>query len=173
MVSLITCIPLELACETIVNLLDNFAPNFPSTVTIEMLEHYQSKYFLFSNCYYQQVKTVPMGSPISGLIDETVLQRLGRFLFAVIAPKFRKRYANDTFFIIMKDQVPSFHQLLNTSLPGIEFTMEEPTNDRFPFLDVLVQKLPSGDFETSIYRKEMNADVDLNLVNKPSSLPQT
>ncbi len=102
-----------------------------------------------------------MGFPISGLINETVLQRLGRLVFAVIAPKFRKRYANDTSVIIKKDQVPSFHQLLNTTLPGLEFTLEEPTNERLPFLDVLVQKLPSSDFETSIYRKEMNADVDL------------
>ncbi len=59
MVSLIACIPLELARETIVNLLVNFALSFPSTATVE-------KYFQFSNCYYQQVKRAPMGSPISG-----------------------------------------------------------------------------------------------------------
>ncbi len=159
MVSLITCIPLELARETIVNLLDNFALSFPSTATIE-------KYLQFSNCYYQQVKRAPMGSPISGLIDKTVLQRHGRLVFAVIAPKFWKSYADDTFFIIKKDQVPSFHQLLNTTLPGIEFTLEEPTNERLRFLDVMVQKLPSGDFE-------MNTDVELHFDNKPSSLSQT
>ncbi len=99
-VSLITCIPLELARETIVNILDIFCLNLPSTATIEMFEHYQSKYFQFSKCNYQQVKRAPMASPISGLIDETVLQRLGRLVFAVIAPKFRKRYANDTFVVI-------------------------------------------------------------------------
>ncbi len=103
-----------------------------------------------------------MGSPISGLIAEAVLQRLEGLVFAVIAPKFWKRNVDDTFFIIKKDQVKSFHQLLNTTLPGIEFTMEELTNDRLPFLDVLVQKLPSGDFETSVYRKETYADVVLH-----------
>ncbi len=41
-----------------------------------------------------------MGSPISGLIAEAVLQRLERLVFAVIAPKFMKRYANDTFVVI-------------------------------------------------------------------------
>ncbi len=77
MVSLITCIPLELARETIVNLLDNFALNFPSTATIEMLKHYQSKYFQFSNCYYQQVKRAPMGSPISeGVVSMLFLAEL-------------------------------------------------------------------------------------------------
>ncbi len=41
--------------------------------------------------------------------------------------------------------------------------MAELTNDRLSFLDVYVQKLPSGDFETSIYREEMKADVDKRL----------
>ncbi len=40
--------------------------------------------------------------------------------------------------------------------------MEEPTNGRLPFLDVLVQKLPSGDFETSAYHKETIAEVVLH-----------
>ncbi len=92
-----------------------------------------------------------MGSPISGLFAEAVLQRLERLVFAVIAPKFWKGYVDDTFVIIKKDLVPSFHQLLNTTLPGIEFTMEKPTNDRLPFLDALVQKLPSGDKTTPTY----------------------
>ncbi len=68
-----------------------------------------------------------------------------------------------TFVIIKKDQVPFFLELFNTTLPRIEFTMEEPTNDRLPFLDVLVQNLPSGHFETSVCRKETDADVVLHL----------
>ncbi len=71
-----------------------------------------------------------------------------------------------TFVIIKKDQVPSFHELFNTTLLRIQFTMEESTNDRLPFLDVLVQKLPSGHFETSVYRKETDADVVLHFDSK-------
>ncbi len=67
-------------------------------------------------------------------------------------------FVDATFVIIKIDLVPSFHQLLNTSLPGIEFTMQQPTNDRLPFLDVL----PSGDFETTVYHKETNDDVVLH-----------
>ncbi len=40
--------------------------------------------------------------------------------------------------------------------------MEEPTNDNLPLLDVLVQKLPSSDFDTSVCRKETNANVVLH-----------
>ncbi len=86
-ISLFTCIPLELARETIVNLLDDFDLNLPPTATIEMLEHCLANYFLFGNRYYQQIKDTPMGSPISGLFAEALLQRLERLVFAVIAPK--------------------------------------------------------------------------------------
>ncbi len=41
--------------------------------------------------------------------------------------------------------------------------MEEPTNDRLPFLDVLAQMLPSGDFEKSVHCKETNAEIVLHV----------
>ncbi len=40
--------------------------------------------------------------------------------------------------------------------------MEEPANGILVFLDVLVQDLPSSDFETSVYRKESDVDVVLH-----------
>ncbi len=88
-----------------------------------------------------------------------MLQRLERVVFAVISPKFWKRYVDDTFVIIKQDNPSTFHQLLGTTLPGISFTMETATENKSPFLDVLVHKLPSGAFETSVYRKATNADM--------------
>ncbi len=44
-----------------------------------------------------------MGSPISGLIAETVMQRLERLVLAAISPKFRRRNIEDTV-IIQEDQ---------------------------------------------------------------------
>ncbi len=100
--------------------------------------------------------TDSMGSPISGLIAEAVLQRLERKVFADISLKFWKRYVNDTFVIIQENQLPAFHQLLNTALPGNTFTMEAPTENKLPFLDVLVHQLSSGMLKTSVYRKGTN-----------------
>ncbi len=42
------------------------------------------------------------------------------------------------------------------------YLYQQPTNDRLSFLDMLVQKLPSGDFEAFVYRKETNADAVLH-----------
>ncbi len=47
-VSLFTIIPLELARETIIHLLDGFDLNLPSTATIELLDHCLSN-FQFNN----------------------------------------------------------------------------------------------------------------------------
>ncbi len=52
--------------------------------------------------------------------------------------------------IVKKDQVSSFHQLFNTTLPGIELATEGKTDGGLPFLDVLVQNLPSEDFDGSM-----------------------
>nr|VZH99526.1 unnamed protein product [Spirometra erinaceieuropaei] len=45
---------------------------------------------------YEQIKGTPMGSPISGLIAEAVLQKLERRLFEEYKPKFWARYVDDT-----------------------------------------------------------------------------
>ncbi len=74
------------------------------------------------------------------------------------------------FVIIKQDNLSAFHQLLNTTLPGISFTMETAKENKLPFLDVLVHKLPSRTFETSVYRKAANADIVLHYdSNSPAS----
>ncbi len=62
------------------------------------------------------------------------------------------RYVDNTFVVIKEDQVSAFNHSFNLAL----------TNGRFPFLHVLMQKLPSGDLESSVYRKGTNADVVLH-----------
>ncbi len=126
-VPLFRCIPFELKRETSVNLLVDFDFNLPPTATIEKLDHCLSNCFQFGNCLYQQVNGMRMGSPISGIIAEAAQQRLEQLVFSVIEPKFWKLFV---------DQVSSFHQLLNITLPGIDFTMEKPTNGRLHFLDM-------------------------------------
>ncbi len=93
-----------------------------------------------------------------------MLQSLEGVVFAVISPKFWKRYVDDTFVIIKQDNLSTFQQLLSTTLPGISFTMETATESKSPFLDVLVHKL------STVYRKATNADIVLHYdSNSPAS----
>ncbi len=60
-----------------------------------------------------------MGSPISGLLTEAVLQRIERLLFAEITSNFWRWYADDTLVTIKEDQVTILHHFFNNKLPGI------------------------------------------------------
>ncbi|BHF79082.1 Beta-1,4-galactosyltransferase 3 [Sparganum proliferum] len=81
-----------------------------------------------------------MGSPISGLIAEVVLQRIEHLVFTKYQPKFWARYVDDTFAIVKSSDVEHLKELLNSVDPNIQFTMEAETNNQLPFLDVLVRR---------------------------------
>ncbi|BHF67737.1 hypothetical protein SprV_0301076500 [Sparganum proliferum] len=57
----------------------------------------------FDGTIYEQVKGTPMGSPISGLIAEAVLQRLESPVFQHHRPKFWSRYVDDNFVVFDQD----------------------------------------------------------------------
>ncbi|BHF65449.1 hypothetical protein SprV_0200845900 [Sparganum proliferum] len=80
-----------------------------------------------------------MGSPISGLIAEVVLQRIEHLLFSKYQPKFWPRFVDDTFAIVKSSDVEHLKELLNSVDPNIQFAMEAETNNQLPFLDVLAE----------------------------------
>ncbi len=123
-VSLFTSIPLELARETIIHLLDDFDLGLPPTATIELLDHCLSNFFQFNNCLYQQIKGTPMGSPISGLIAEAVLQRLERKVFTDISPKFWKRNS-------------ALHHRTIPSPPDANSEVNPPTWRSLPYVSII------------------------------------
>nr|VZI24980.1 unnamed protein product [Spirometra erinaceieuropaei] len=53
---------------------------------IELIRHCLKTFLTFEGITYEQIKGTPMGSPISGLIAETVLQKLERRLFEEYKP---------------------------------------------------------------------------------------
>nr|VZI00016.1 unnamed protein product [Spirometra erinaceieuropaei] len=97
-----------------------------------------------------------MGSPLSGLIAEAVLQRLERLVFRSYSPKFWARYVDDTFVVIKRNDVQDFKVLLNSIFPDIQFTMEEEYNNQLPFLDVNITRMANGGIRTTVYRKATN-----------------
>eukprot|EP00061_Rhincodon_typus_P011988 g37400.t1 len=86
-----------------------------------------------------------MGSPISGLIAEAVMQTLESMAFLQIQPKLWIQYMDDTFIIIKRTKLEETHQLINT-LTGIKFTREEEKNKQLPFLDVMAERRANGEF---------------------------
>ncbi len=65
-------------------------------------------YFQFNRKFYQQVRGMPMGSPISGLIAEATLRRIEAIVFHTFTPKLWERYVNDRFVIKDMDRLSDF-----------------------------------------------------------------
>ncbi|BHF75013.1 hypothetical protein SprV_0501810600 [Sparganum proliferum] len=103
-----------------------------------------------------------MGSPISGLIAEAVLQRLESLVFRHHRPQFWVRYVDDTFVVFERDQVLTSKEHFNAIFPDIQFTMEEEENNQLAFLDVPVCRKDCGGIKTEVFRKATNTTWILN-----------
>nr|VZI05583.1 unnamed protein product [Spirometra erinaceieuropaei] len=164
--SLFTSIQQDLAVETIELFLrekyDETENRLGHAQIIQLLKFCLKTYFTFDGTIYEQVKGKPMGSPISGLIAEAVLQRLESLVFRHHRPKFWARYVDDTFVVIERDQVLTFKEQINAVFPDIQFTMEEEENNQLAFLDVLVCRKDCGGLKTKVFRKATNTTQILN-----------
>ncbi|CAH8592007.1 unnamed protein product [Schistosoma bovis] len=157
----------QLAKETISLLLKNDT-NLTKYTTLqiksllELIDLCLTTYFQFNNKIYEQTKGTPMGSPISGLIAEAVMQRLEATILPVIKPKIWIRYVDDTFVIVKKDELENTYKLINNVFNDIKFTMEQESNNQLAFLDILITRTDTGKLETQVYRKPTHTDQILN-----------
>ena len=74
-----------------------------------------------------------------------------------VPPRVWKRYVDDSFVIIKKDAVSSFHDTLNACDPKISFTIELENNGQVAFLDTLVSRR-NGVAVIDIFRKPTHTD---------------
>nr|VZI23004.1 unnamed protein product [Spirometra erinaceieuropaei] len=141
--SLFTSISPNVAREVLRKRLEEAYDETQNALKIEHLmrlfEFCQQTFFTFAGETYKQIKGTPMGSPVSGLLAELVLQELEKIAFIQHEPVFWRRYVNDTFPIVKKDMLQHFHNLPNAVFPNIKFTRAEEQEQQLPFLDVLVR----------------------------------
>nr|VZI02843.1 unnamed protein product [Spirometra erinaceieuropaei] len=137
-VALFSSIPHDLAIESVAQRLRDNPIDLPTHHVLELLKLCLNNYCQFDGKYYQQVKGTPMGSPISGLLAELVLQRLEQDVVQSFQPKTWLRYVDDTFVIVKTCEVERFHQSLNGAFPALQFTREDAKGGTLPFLDVSI-----------------------------------
>ena len=69
-----------------------------------------------------------------------------------VPPKVWKRHVDDSFCIIKRNAVDSFHNTLNSIDQHISFTIEEENNNQIAFLDALVSRKDNA-LIVDVYRK--------------------
>lgn len=135
---------------------------------------YVSKLTSHTTELYERVKGSPMGSHVSGLIADIVMQKLEGHLLPIINPTSWMWYVDNTVVTLKHNQVAIAHQLLNNTMRDIQFTMELGTENKLPFLEVLVARTSDGELQTSVNRKRTHTDQILNYhSNQPICLKIT
>jgi hypothetical protein len=116
----------------------------------------KSTYFQFGESFYEQLDGAAMGSPLSPIVANIYMEELETMALnsTIQRPRMWRRYVDDTFVIWPYDDTAlrDFHQHLNKQNPAIQFTIEEETEGKIPFLDVLVTR-DGRRMKTSVYRK--------------------
>ncbi|GAA54336.1 hypothetical protein CLF_102306 [Clonorchis sinensis] len=108
---------------------------------------------------YRQITS----SSITSIMNKSEVE-VGRYLRSVInhLGQVFWGYVDDTFVVIKRDNVNSFHDYLNSLNPHIKFSMEiESTSGTLPFLDCITHK-SGGKLKTTIYQKPTDTGTVLN-----------
>ena len=122
--------------------------------------------FIMSNCtkdlltYYQQVFGTAMGSPVSAVIANMVMEDVEQRALATspVKPFFWKRYVDDVISAVSGNEAERLLSDLNLLEPSIQFTPEREKDRHFPFLDLNVSRGVQGNLETSVYRKSTHTN---------------
>ena len=124
----------------------------------------KNTFFQYKGRYYDQTEGAAMGSPISPIVANLFMKDLEvqAIMTSPSPPVLWKRYVDDTFTIIHKQDKDSFLEHLNNIHPNIKFTSEETRPDgAILFLDILITPKDDGSLLTSVYRKPTHTDLYL------------
>ena len=98
-----------------------------------------STYFQYNGKHYKQLHGTAMGSPVSVVVAEIVMQNIEEQALATYTRTIPLwlRYVDDTFTAVHKDGIDDFHEHLNRQNADIQFTKEIEENGKIPFLRLL------------------------------------
>ncbi|XP_031619415.1 uncharacterized protein LOC116338357 [Contarinia nasturtii] len=98
-------------------------------------------YFEYRKRYFKIESGTSMGNPLSPLIAEAFMSKLEMELKEKdFIPRFWKRYVDDIFAIVKRDNVNTLLEILNNLYEGVNFTLEVETDNSIVFLDLMVQR---------------------------------
>ncbi|XP_078482534.1 uncharacterized protein LOC144743198 isoform X2 [Ciona intestinalis] len=159
-VSLFTNVPIPLAMLAVMTRLRTDNLEDRTLLSCEDIEEglrlcLNATCFAFQGAFYQQVFGTAMGSPISVVIANVVMETIEEEALATFMhpPRYWKRYVDDTFGIIAAEQFHPFLDHLNGIEESIQFTLERENEGRIAFLDVEVSRDKEGGMKTNVYRK--------------------
>ena len=123
--------------------------------------------FKFNGKFYKQKFGTPIGSVISPMLAEIVMEDLEKTVFErleFVVP-FYFRYVDDTLLCVPLDKLQTVIDTFNDYRPRIKFTHEMERNNRISFLDLEIIKLDNGKIVSNWYRKSTYSGRVLNFIS--------
>ena len=178
-VNLYPSIPIEAACEIVINMLSN-DEDFGSRTSLTIPEVQTLIKLCLSRCYFIWDKKIhmlensgPIGLSLMVVMAEAFLQHHEKNAIEVakeqsppINLKSFLRYVDDGHARFdCNDQADQFLDILNAQDPNINYTIERESDKGLNYLDVNAKNNGQGKYEFSIHRKNAITNVQL----KPNS----
>lgn len=142
-VSLFTRVPVPLAVEAIEEKWDEIKnhTSIQKDMFIEAIELcLNNGYCNFENVSYEQVEGLAMGSPLSAIVAEIVLDKLFTMIKNNFNVKLFVKFVDDSLCIVNRDHVDNVFNFLNSYHHRLEFTCELEENNMINFLDITIIK---------------------------------
>ncbi|XP_058827799.1 uncharacterized protein LOC131687722 [Topomyia yanbarensis] len=166
-VSLYTNIPTELVTHDIIMDWRNIKvhTNINLDLFLELVEFcIKSSYFRFREKHYKQTFGTAMGSPLSPILADIIMENLlqtsiKRLPFTI--PVIRK-YVYDLFLALPKDKVQQTLDTFNAYNQHLQFTKEEEIDNKLSFLDTVVTRHSDQTLSTRWYAKPIASGRLLN-----------
>ena len=124
----------------------------------------ESTFFQYNEKLYKQILGTPMGSPISVVIAEIVMQKIEKTILENTAYNINlwKRYVDDVLAIIPENSQDQLLNYINSVNSNIQLTLETEINKSLPYLDLEVLKQEDGALKFKVYRKPSHTGRLLN-----------
>ena len=125
---------------------------------------FDATHFQFNGKFYKQIKGTPMGSPVSVVIAEIVMQNIEEKIKPIIQglSLFWYRYVDDVITCMKTDQIQNVLSAINQINNSVQFTIETEQNSCLNFLDLSITRNASGILSFGLYRKPTHTDKYLN-----------
>ncbi|XP_058816923.1 uncharacterized protein LOC131680220 [Topomyia yanbarensis] len=147
-VSLFTNVPVDYAIESVRLRWGELEEHtkIPESSFIAMLELVlTSTFFMHQGRFFKQKFGLPMGSPLSPVVANIVLERVERSALEQlhqegIVPIFFRRYVDDCLSSVRREQVERMLEVFNSFHPRLQFTIELEEDGQIRFLDTIVRR---------------------------------
>ena len=120
---------------------------------IDLLSFFlKTTYFMFEGNFYQQVFSTVMGSSVSAVFANLVMEDVEQRALASspVNTSFWKRYVDDVASAVNESKIDILLQHLNSIEPSIQFTVERENDGKLAFLDSHVHRNINGRLETDV-----------------------